>query len=318
MDGFELMKTAAKWTTALTLALTIAGCQSTAQNFREEPGSRIKTDVSLTPEEQASKQLVLGFMTQSFDGFPYGHSEPAKPGEYKSIASSPRDRFAAVSNTPAGNLTKDNLKKLLSDKYHVSWRFDRHEPGRYWKRFVDVKFYGADGKFYPCTIERLKDGSLKNISSSTPAKHWAARPGIRVLGPSGYNQYTNITTDLPRSEREVWPVRNVFYDAKRGALNVEWEFKHKKKSYYLFSKGSLQDAIPAFAVDVCPHLPQKKINKDQTSVVFEEHMADTSTFYKNPDLVLFPQDLMNPLTFRKIFWDYEGDQSEFASVPKTW
>ena len=318
MKGTTFMKVATKFGTVTAIALSIAGSQSTAENFREVPGSRVKADVTLTPEQEKSKQLVLQYMTQSFDGFPYGYSEPARPGQFKSLANNPRDGFANVSNSPAGNLTKANLKALLSDKYHVSWRFDRHEEGRYWKRFVDVKFYGADGRFLPCVIERMKDGSLKPVSIENPARNWIAKAGIHVFGAAGYNQFSNLASDLPKSEREVWPVNNVFYDANRGALNVEWEFKHKKKSYYLHSKGSLQDAIPAFAVDVCPHLPRKNINKDQTSVVFEEHMADTSTFYKNPDLVLFPQDLMNPLTFRKVFWDYEGDQSEFASVPKTW
>ena len=110
----------------------------------------------------------------------------------------------------------------------------------------------------------------------------------------------------------------MIYDPKIGGLSITDRNKLRGRWYSFHEKGSIQRQLPGFAVDYCPNMPKGKINHKQQALDFKTHMADTSSFYKKKGLTLFPQDLMDPLTFRKVFFDYEGDQSEFATVPKTW
>jgi methionine-rich copper-binding protein CopC len=277
--------------------------------------SLVDRNLTFTAEQKAAKQTILQLMEQSFDGFPFGFGDKERPDWYKRNANRLREKNSNLLNSPVSNLTMDNLNQLLSGKYHVGWSFMSHDADQLVERWINIKYFHPDGRLDHCVIDADGFQNPKHHKSSGNYG-WRAAPGINSLGASGIH-WIFEPGDAERKRKELKTAWFAVYDEKIGGLNLRRRSKLAGRWYTVQVKGSLQTKVPAFAVDHCPNLHITGVNRSQTALDFATHMSDTRHFYKRSGLTLFPQDLMKPLTFQKVFYDYEGDGSEFATIDRT-
>jgi methionine-rich copper-binding protein CopC len=276
--------------------------------------SLVDRNPTLTAEQKVAKQTILNLMGQSFDGFPFGFGDKERPDWYKRNANRLREKNSNLLNAPFNNLTMTNLDKLLSGKYHVGWSFMSHDEDQLVERWIDIKYFHPDGRLDHCAIDADGFENPKHHQSSDNYE-WKVAPGINSLGASGI-YWLHEPGEYEEGIQNYYPVIKAVYDEKVGGLITSRRSKLAGRWYTVQVKGSLQTKVPAFAVDHCPNLHITGVNRSQTALEFATHMSDTSLFYKRSGLTLFPQDLMKPLTFQKVFFDYEGDGSEFATIDR--
>lgn len=277
--------------------------------------SLIDRNPTLTAEQKVAKQTILNLMGQSFDGFPFGFGDKERPDWYKRNANRLREKNSNLLNAPFSNLTMTNLETLLNGKYHIAWSFMSHDEDQLVERWIDIMYFHPDGRLDHCSIDADGFKNPKHHKSSSNFK-WRVAPGINSLGASGLYWLFDDGETYEDKLSEYHSVKFAIYDENTGGLITRRRSKLAGRWYSVYRKGSLQTKVPAFAVDHCPNLHITGVNRSQTALDFATHMSDTSLFYKRSGLTLFPQDLMKPLTFQKVFFDYEGDGSEFATIDR--